>query len=65
MSLLLGESEVTLEFSESLLASTILSKIEALHLLYTVQIVPRTDTVSHSGPSTYNTLSRYYPGQIR
>ena len=43
----LGESEVTLEFSESLLASTILSKIEAIHLLYTVQIVPRTDMVSH------------------
>jgi hypothetical protein len=36
---------VTLEFSESLLTCTILSKIEALHLLYTVQIIPRTDTV--------------------
>jgi hypothetical protein len=39
-----------LEFSESLLASTILSKIEAIHLIYTVQIVPRTDMVRIGRP---------------
>jgi hypothetical protein len=56
-----------LEFSESLLASTILSKIEAIHLIYTVQIVPRTDMVRISRPTapctvqilpkTYNFIS--------
>ena len=39
----IGESDITLEFSESSMARNIFSKMDALNCLYTVQILPRTD----------------------
>ena len=39
----LGESDITLEFSESSMARNIFSHMDALSCLYTVQIIPRTD----------------------
>ena len=39
----LGESDITLEFSESSMARNIFSQMSALSCLYTVQILPRTD----------------------
>eukprot|EP00090_Calanus_glacialis_P024671 TRINITY_DN38342_c0_g1_i1.p1 TRINITY_DN38342_c0_g1~~TRINITY_DN38342_c0_g1_i1.p1 ORF type:complete len:507 (+),score=138.46 TRINITY_DN38342_c0_g1_i1:23-1543(+) len=38
-----GESDITLEFSESSMARNIFSQMSALSCLYTVQILPRTD----------------------
>ena len=39
----LGESDITLEFSESSMGRNIFSQMSALSCLYTVQILPRTD----------------------
>ena len=42
-SFVVDESNITLEFAESSLVREVLSQMSELQILYTVQIVPRTD----------------------
>ena len=52
--LLEGEGDVTMMFSESSLVRNIFSKMSEISVIYTVQILPRTDKASVNGATFWS-----------